>query len=117
MILPSNPRGIANLPDIRGRATTVATTATATKLKKSPEKTNNVAVASVADVATAAGQGNWGMPDASGPGRPRQIFRLAAPATATKFKKRPEISNNVAVATVASVAAAATAADSLDDLP
>ncbi|MGC8560742.1 MAG: hypothetical protein ACP5O1_08695 [Phycisphaerae bacterium] len=61
----------------------------------------------------AAGKGNWGVPDASGTGRPRQIFKLAAAAAAAKFKKSSEISNNAAVASAAGVA---NAHDLLDDL-
>ena len=57
MILLSNPNGIANLPDIRDRAPTLAAAATAAKLKKGLEKKNNAAAASAADAANASGRG------------------------------------------------------------
>ncbi len=113
MTLPSNPNGISTLPDTRGYTPTLAAAATAAKLKKGLEKKNNAAAAaSAADAANASGRGSWGVPGAAEPGRAGPKFRLATPATATKFKKWPEKLNNVAVATVAVVA---TTTDSPDD--
>ncbi len=59
----------------------------------------------------AAGEGNWDIPDCPGPGRPRNLFRLATLATVTEVENDPDGRNNVAVA---SVADAATAEDSID---
>lgn len=61
----------------------------------------------------AAGEGNWDIPDCPGPGRPRNLFRLATLATVTEVENGPDERNNVAVASVADVA---TAADPEDDL-
>ena len=61
----------------------------------------------------AAGEGNWNIPDCPGPGRPRNLFRLATLATVTEVENGPDERNNVAVASVADVA---TAADPEDDL-
>ena len=131
MTLPSNPNGITNLPDIRDRAPTLTPAAgelgctnfpgtraakefiqacdgcDRDEIKKKPGKIE------LCRCRRCRWSGELGCYRGAEPRRTGPTFRLAKPATATKFKKWPEKSNNVAVATVASVA---TAANSLDDL-